>query len=248
MGHRGAAASAPENTLAGFRQAFGEGAPWVEFDVKLTADDVPVVLHDDLLDRVSAARGPVADRSLADLKALEVGAWFGDRFLGEPIPTLVEVLDLLASLGLGANIEIKPCPGRSAETARWVLAVARAHWATALPVPVVSSFDLEALAVARTVALDWPLALLADGSDGWTTDGLLSKARDLDCQAVHLDDVLATEERITACKRAGLSVGVWTVNDPDRAHALWDWGVDAIITDRPGVLLSSTRHRPDPRE
>jgi glycerophosphoryl diester phosphodiesterase len=239
IGHRGAAASAPENTLAGVRQAFREGARWIEFDTKLTADGMPVIFHDDRLDRVTSGHGPVAERRLDELRTLDAGSWFEPRFHGEGIPTLEEMLSLLASLGMGANIEVKPCPGRSVETARRTMSVARACWPTTAPIPVVSSFDLVALAEARDAAPDWPMALLADGADGWAVDSLVAKAKALGCQGIHLDDRLADEACLATCKAEGFATGVWTVNAVDRAHALWEWGVDAIISDRPGALLKA---------
>ncbi|MCF8479269.1 MAG: glycerophosphodiester phosphodiesterase [Rhodospirillum sp.] len=248
MGHRGAAASAPENTLAGARQAFGEGARWIEFDVKLTADGVPVIFHDDRLDRVTSGHGLLADRTLVELRELDAGGWFGPQFQGELIPTLEEMLTLLASLGMGANIEIKPCPGRAVETARRSLDVARVHWPDFAPPLVVSSFDLIALAEARDVAPEWPMALLADGADGWTAETMVTKAGSLGCQGIHLDNALATKTCIAACGAAGFITAVWTVNSAVRADALWEWGVDAIISDRPGALLRDASSQTNFRE
>ncbi|WP_413204696.1 glycerophosphoryl diester phosphodiesterase [Rhodospirillum sp. A1_3_36] len=244
MGHRGAAASAPENTLSGVRQAFGEGARWIEFDAKLTADGVPVIFHDDQLDRVTSGHGPVADWTLDELRRLDAGQWFDPQFRGEAIPTLEEMLSLLASLGMGANIEIKPCPGRAVETARRTMDVARACWPATAPSPVVSSFDVTALAEAGGAAPDWPLALLVDHADGWTASSVVIEAKALGCQGIHLDDRLVDEACLAACKAEGFATGVWTVNAVERAHVLWEWGVDAIISDRPGVLL---RAAPDQR-
>lgn len=242
IGHRGAAASAPENTLASFQAASAAGARWVEFDVKLTAEGVPIVLHDDTLDRTTNGQGPVAALCLADLKDLDAGSWFSTDFAGERVPTLAETLDTLAVLGLGANIELKPCPGRTAETARAALAVAQRRWPQAAPPLVISSFDLDALAEAAAIAAQgvmtpWPRALLADAADGWTAALLVERARALGCVGVHLDDALASAETLETLRAAGLRRAVWTVNDRSRALALWEQGADAIITDRPASLL-----------
>src|SRR5580704_12278143 len=87
IGHRGAAAQAPENTLAGFRAARALGCAWVEFDVRLTVDGVPVVCHDDKLDRTSNGRGRISKLPLAAIRMLDAGSWFGPAFAGERIPT-----------------------------------------------------------------------------------------------------------------------------------------------------------------
>ena len=118
IGHRGAAARAPENTLAGLRRAKALGCSWVEFDVRLTADGVPVLCHDARLDRTTdrtrAGGGPEPSRRSGDCDA---GAWFGPAFAGERVPTLDEALALAAELDLGANIEIKAERGREYATA-----------------------------------------------------------------------------------------------------------------------------------
>ena len=88
VGHRGAAGHAPENTLAGLRKAVELGATWVEFDVVLTGDGVPVLLHDDTLERTTNGRGSIAETALADVRSLDAGSWFSERFAGERVPTL----------------------------------------------------------------------------------------------------------------------------------------------------------------
>ncbi len=160
IGHRGAAALAPENTLAGFRVAAAAGVRWVEFDVKLTRDGVAVLMHDETLDRTTNGRGRVAETPLATLLALDAGGWFGAGFRDERVPTLIEACAELGRLGLGANIEIKPCPGRAAATAEAVVAAVAAHWPASLPPPLLSSFAPESLAVVRDRAAHLPRGLL----------------------------------------------------------------------------------------
>ncbi len=120
VGHRGASAHAPENTLASLRRAWELGAAWVEFDVKLTRDGVPILMHDAKLKRTTNGSGLVASLDYAAIARLDAGAWFPGAFAGERIPTLDEAVALLQELGLAANVEIKPCPGREVETGRLV--------------------------------------------------------------------------------------------------------------------------------
>jgi glycerophosphoryl diester phosphodiesterase len=121
IGHRGACGYAPENTLESIRTAADLGIKWVELDVKLTKDGVPVIFHDETLDRTTNGHGNVAETFYADLQNLEAGSWYSDGFAGIKIPTLEEAAELLIDLGLGLNLELKPCPGREKETAEIAL-------------------------------------------------------------------------------------------------------------------------------
>jgi len=233
IAHRGASASAPENTLAAFRRAHEQGARWVEFDVKLTADNRPVVFHDETLDRTTDGRGPMAETPLAGLGELDAGKWFDPEFSGELVPTLEEVLDLLADLGMGANMEVKPCPGRDEETAALSLDVARQVWPGDAPPLLISSFSRVALDVARRTAPQWPRGLLLDTiTEDWKQAAETVEAWSIHCAADPL-----TPSRVAEVLDAGYRVMVYTVNDPGRALNLWDWGVHAIFTDQPEVLL-----------
>jgi glycerophosphoryl diester phosphodiesterase len=232
IGHRGARAHAPENTLSGIRTAARLGARWIEVDVKLTRDAVPVLMHDDMLDRTTDGRGPVKELDLADLRRLDAGSWFGPQFGGERVPVLDEVLALCGELGLGINIEIKPCPGREAETARAALERLRAFPA-GLPV-LVSSFALESLEETRRRAPDLPVGYLFEGCpEGWLETARRLGARTLNVEGGQDRRVI---ERFVA---SGLPVLAWTVNDAARARDLLDAGVVSVITDRPGDMLAA---------
>ena len=233
IGHRGAAALAPENTLAGFRAAAAAGAGWVEFDVKLSADGVAVLMHDDTLDRTTDGRGAVAAAPASAIAALDAGAWFGPAFRGEPVPTLAEAIAELARLGLGANIEIKPCPGRAEATARAVADMVAAHWPGSLPAPLLSSFEPACLAVARTHAPALPRGLLLKRlAPGWR-----ALAGSLGCASVNLGRRHASASGIAAVLAAGLTLVIWTVNEAVEAARLLAIGASAIITDRPDALM-----------
>lgn len=233
IGHRGVAASAPENTLAGFRKAAAMGVAWVELDVRLTADGSPVVFHDDDLGRTTNGRGNVAETTLDDLKALDAGGWFGEEYRGERVPTLAEAVTCIAGLGLGLNIEIKPDAGRAAATAQEALAVARASWPGHLPPPLVSSFRRDALAAAMRAAPDWPRGLIAETLPGDWREAVA----ELECRTVHLNQRRLTAKAVKAVRDAGLGVLAYTVNDALRARTLWGWGVAAVFSDRPEALF-----------
>jgi glycerophosphoryl diester phosphodiesterase len=235
IGHRGARTTAPENTLAGIRQAKREGASWVEFDVKLTSDGQAVLIHDETVDRTTDGRGFVRQMTLAEIRKRDAGVRFGPAWRGEKIPTLVEALALMVELDMGFNLEIKPCPGRETETARIALADVLAHWPKERSVPVISSFKPAALAAAREVAPDLPRGYLAETlPPDW-----LARMAQLDCQTVHPCWRALTRAQIAAAKAAGYPVLVWTVNEPARARDLVAWGADSLITDCPVVLAAA---------
>lgn len=234
IGHRGAASHAPENTLAGIRKAAALGVTMIEFDAKLTADGEPVLLHDDLLDRTTSGKGPAREATLAVIRTLDAGSWFGAAFAGEPVPTLAEALELSASLGLAVNLEIKPCKGRERETAERSLAVAQEIWPIDRPPPLVSSFARESLETALAVARDWPRGFLFDRmpKDFEVAVAALSPA------TVNTAHKRLTEKTVPGLKAAGLPLLAYTVNDPDRAAALFAMGVDGVFSDVPDAILT----------
>lgn len=229
IGHRGACGHAPENTLVSIRRARELGAQWVEFDAKITADGAVVVFHDDTLERTTNGVGKVSDHSLEDLQALDAGSWFSEEFAGEPVPTLKDVIALLAELGLGSNIEIKPEEGIEVQTAEAVCRVVRDHWPADKALPLMSSFSDAAAAVARDRLPDCDRALLVlEVPDDWA-----ARAAALNCNAVHVWHEPLTLAQVTAFRSAGYPVRCYTVNDPDDARRLWEWGVESIVSDYP---------------
>ena len=236
IGHRGAAASAPENTLAGIARAHAVGCRWVEFDVKLSFDNVPVLMHDDRLDRTTDGEGFLAEQSAAELKRLDAGAWFAPAFRGEPIPSLAEAVALLARLGMGANVEVKPCPGRELETGRRVALELRRIWPRGHGL-LLSSFSPAGLEAVRAVAPELPRGLLvAAAPPEWP-----QTARRLGCVTLNPRNEPLRPETVAEAHALGLAVAVYTVNDSGRAALLRAWGVDAVITDAPERLLQPVK-------
>ena len=230
MGHRGAAAVAPENTLAGLRLAGESGAAWVEFDVMLTGDDRPVLFHDDSTARTTGEDALMADLSSAQVGRLDAGAWFGPAFRGERVPSLVQAIALLREQGLQPNIEIKPTAGRDVVTAVRVVDALSELWPEG---PFISSFSRMSLAAVRALRPSWPLGLIA-----WSLpDDWLDALRALDCVSLHLADQSLTPEVARRPREAGYQVAAFTVNDSDRARALLADGIDCIITDDPARIL-----------
>jgi glycerophosphoryl diester phosphodiesterase len=201
----------------------------VEFDAKLSGDDVTFLLHDDTVDRTSDGSGPAAGMRYAALAALDAGAWFDARFAGERMPTLEAAAARCMTLGLAANVEIKPCPGRESDTGRRVAADAAAYWHGAAVPPLLSSFSFDALRHARDAAPGLPRGMLYERvPDDWHAQAVGA----LDCTSLHADHTQLSEPLVRAIKAAGLRILVYTVNDLGRARELVRWGVDAICTDR----------------
>lgn len=233
-GHRGAAESAPENTLAAIREAARQGVAWVELDVMLSGDGVPVLIHDETLDRTTNGTGPVTAASLADLRRLDAGSWFDARFCGETIPTLDEAIDLLVALGLGLDLEIKPFPGQDAATAAAAVAALLRRWPQGGPALLVSSFSPACLAVAQDVAPALPRGLLL-----WETpDDWPALADHVGAATIIVNHEFETAASVAAFRAGGRPVLAYTVNDPDRARTLLGWGIAGVITDAPGRLAA----------
>ncbi len=235
MGHRGAAGIAPENTLAGLRTAAAMGMTWVEFDVMLSGDGVPVLFHDDNLKRITGRKASMARTPFAELAKLEAGAWFAPGFIGEPIPSLEQALALAVELGVTPNVEIKPTPRRDAATAAAVAETIARCWPKDRPGPLISSFSRMALGVARDRVPALPRALIA-----WRLPrDWESTAEILQCASLHLRALRLRAKTVAKVKRAGYQLAAFTVNDPKRARRLIRFGVDCIITDRPDVIAEA---------
>jgi glycerophosphoryl diester phosphodiesterase len=235
IGHRGAAGAAPENTLAGIRKAKELGASWIEFDVKLTSDGHAILFHDDRLERTTDGHGPVAAATLTEIRRLDAGSWFGPAFRGEPVPTFDEALMLCVELGLGINVEIKPCRHREVETAGVTVAALRRGWPQDMPMPVVSSFAPECLRVAREVAPEFPRGYLASRLPRrW--QALLAE---YGCATLHLDRRWLGGPQRAAVTAAGVAVVLYTVNDGERARQHLALGITSVITDHIDRVLAA---------
>jgi glycerophosphoryl diester phosphodiesterase len=243
IGHRGAAGAAPENTLAGIRKARELGATWIEFDVKLTKDGHAILFHDDCLERTTDGRGAVAATTLADFRRLDAGSWFGAAFRGEPVPTFEQALALCADLGLGINVEIKPCAGREVETTRVTMSTLLALWPQNMPAPLVSSFAPACLRLAREMAPELPRGYLA----GTLPRRWRELMAEYDCAALHLNHRRSAAWQRAAILAAGIPVVLYTVNDGLRARQHLEAGVAAVITDQVDWVLTCLRPDPERR-
>jgi glycerophosphoryl diester phosphodiesterase len=219
--HRGASARAPENTLAAFREAEAAGADGLELDVHLSRDGVPVVIHDDTVDRTTDGSGAVGALTFREIRSLDAGCWFGRQFAGEPLPTLEEVFRH-AGKRLRLNVEIKTAAAGIA-----VLALMKRYPRN--PV-LVSSFDHDLLTALRREEAGLSIGFLTDASD-WQWD--LEKAAVLGAESFHPREDLVDAEVVLACRARRLTVYPWTVDEPQRLAALYRFGVDGVFCNDP---------------
>jgi glycerophosphoryl diester phosphodiesterase len=228
IAHRGAGKAAPENTLAAFKLGASHGYRMFECDVKLSADDVPFLLHDATLERTSNGHGIAGDQTWSALSKLDAGSWHSAAFAGEPLPTLEVIARYCLDHHNLLNIEIKPTPGHDAATGSAVADAAATLWSTAAVPPLLTSFSPEALEAAQTAQPQLPRGLLLDKL--WT--GWLETALRLGCAAVICQHTLWDKSSVLQTKSAGFRCLSYTVNDEASAKRLVDLGTDGIITDR----------------
>jgi glycerophosphoryl diester phosphodiesterase len=233
-GHRGAAGEAPENTFAGFALAAAAGVDYLELDVRLAADGVAMVFHDDDLDRTTDGSGPPEARSSAELLALDAGGWFGPQFLGERIPTLDAFLAWLGEQpGLGATIEAKGA-GTGAVIARAIRAIGTGSTRDACSI---CSFSADELRAAAAVEPSIPRMLIVD-RDEHDADGVVL-AREAIATAINVPVDWLTLAEVERLHSAGLLVAGGTVDDPAGIVACLDLGIDLIDTNRPTITVAA---------
>jgi glycerophosphoryl diester phosphodiesterase len=239
IAHRGASASAPENTLPAFELAVRQGADAFELDVRLTRDGAPVVIHDATLDRTTSLTGPVRARTLAELRVADAGRWFTPdagrtlpcRDQGVRIPTLAEVL--WAFPAMPVLVEVKEPEVQ--EAVRRVLVHEQPGDRC-----VVASEDDAALTVFR----DGPVPCGASAREIAELYRAVLFRRRLPAPRYRLLSVpvrhrglpVATRRFVAAARRLGCPVHVWTVNDPATARRLWARGVAGVVTNEPDVI------------
>jgi glycerophosphoryl diester phosphodiesterase len=240
IAHRGASAAAPPNTLAAFEKALELGADGIEFDVRLCADGVPVVIHDATVDATTDGSGRVANMTLAQLKELDAGSHFDPSFAGERIPALMEVLEAVGEQLL-LNIELKSGALLGARLEQAVVDVIE-RCALAERV-LISSFNPLALRriqkIAPNLATAWLYVAATRPSRGFATRISLKPYA-----AIHPHHALVDERTMRWARRHNCRVHVWTVDDVVEMRRLIGCGVDGIITNLPDLLHSTLKKGP----
>lgn len=216
-GHRGAPAEFPENTLAGFRRAKELGVYGIELDVHLSEDGVAVVCHDETLNRTTDARGDIADFTVAELREVDAGD-------GEYIPTLLEVLEMVGD-SMHVDIEIKANDAGVA-VLEDVKKVKGLRW-------LVSSFDWDVLRYVRGQDADAELWVLTMGA----TEEAIETYNELNAGALAIWQRSVDAEIAGFLAEQAIPWWPWTVNDPEQARDMFEWGAIGICTDNPAIKV-----------
>ena len=223
MAHRGAALHAPENTLASVHRAISDSTDCIEIDVQETADGEVVVLHDSDFMKLAGVDRKVWDATLAQLRDIDVGSWFGSEFSGERVPTLLEVLEEARGES-GVVIELKYYGHDQQLEQRVVDIVEQTEMADDV---AIMSLKYDGIQKIRALRQNWTIGLLSAKAIGNLAE------LDVDFLAVNMS--MAEPRLIRRAHASGKRVFVWTVNDPVSMSRMMSLGVDGIITDEPAM-------------
>lgn len=246
IGHRGAAAVAPENTIVSFKRAMEDGADGIEFDVRLASDNVPVVIHDPGLRRTALREGSIASLSSTELRDINVGTWFNLRFPAlarqeyeqATIPTLSEVFELFRARDGVLYVEMKCVVAESRAIASEVAKLIREHDFTSGA--VVESFTLEAIAELKRIAPQIRTAALFEPKlvPPPSMRRMLRLAAECRADELALHRLLATRRITAEAARLGMKTVVWTVDSPAWLKRAQTYGIHAVITNNPALMKS----------
>src|SRR5256884_4490996 len=231
IAHRGASGSAPENTLAAFRKAVALGATFIETDLQLSRDARFVAIHDGTVNRTTNGQGKVHDLSLADLRKLDAGSWFGSEYAGERIPTLEEILEFSKKQDVVFYLELKPGGSWGGEHAL----IGALRESGEIPRTVVISFDAAIVLSLRKIEPMLMTGLLYDGQIA----NPLEKAVAIGARQLVVRGDLVTPALLAEAQKKDLQVVCWTVNHPAHMRMLAAAGVDGIMSDYPDRLVAA---------
>lgn len=233
IAHRGASGHAPENTLAAFRKAVSLGAAFIETDLQLSRDAHFVAIHDDSVNRTTGGQGAVKDLTLAELRTLDAGSWFGSEFTGERIPTLEELLDFSKKHDVVFYLELKPTGTWGGEHAL----IGALRESGEIRRAVVISFDSAILESLRKIEPTLMTGLLYDGH----IERPIERAVEIGARQLAVRGDLVTPALLAEARKKDLQVVCWTVNHPAHMRLLMDAGVDGIMSDYPDRLVAAQK-------
>jgi len=228
IAHRGFSAIAPENTLAAFEVAIARGASSIEFDIQLSADSLPVIFHDAILDRITGVSGKVRDKNLSELQTLDAGKWFSHEFSGQKIPTLDAALAILRKVDKFLYFDVKPhCEWSDSEVADFVKTL---HDSGIQSKCVITSFNDGFLEQVRQISDDLPIGHIVANLEAYKSQ--LAKA------VVKGDRLISSLYRvllenpglIAESRSQGVDIVAWTVDDREDMQKLLDLGITRIVT------------------
>ena len=231
IAHRGASGHAPENTLAAFKRAVALGANFIETDLQLSRDARFVAIHDDTVNRTTNGQGKVHDLTLADLRRLDAGSWFGSEFTGERIPTREEILEFSKRHDAVFYLELKPTGSWGGEHAL----ISALRQTGEIARTIVISFDAGILEALRRIEPTLMTGLLFEGQ----FDRPLERAVEIGARQLAVRGDLVTPALLAQAHNKDLQVVCWTVNQPAHMRMLIEAGVDGIMSDYPDRLVAA---------
>lgn len=231
IGHRGAADYAPENTLEGIQKAWDLGVTWVEVDVKLTKDNIPILFHDDDLDRTTNAKGKIAELTFEEVRKLNCSNGFSEQYKDVKIPSLTEAIKLIQSLGMGLNLEVKPCKGRDEETSEVVRRYMDQEWPNKEDL-LISSFSSRSLEHFRLSGYNLGVLFEKDIPQNWE-----EQLSYFNASTININGNTCSHDAVAAFKKASLPIVAYTINETERGSTLFEWGVSSLFSDRPDIFL-----------
>jgi glycerophosphoryl diester phosphodiesterase len=233
IAHRGACGYAPENTLSAFRRAVSLGVTFIETDLQLSRDARLVAIHDETVERTTNGQGNVRDLTLAELRRLDAGSWFGSEFAGEHIPTLEEILEFSKKYDAVFYLELKPAGAWGAEHAL-VSALRESQQAARA---VVISFDDTMISAVRKLEPTLMTGLLLEAQ----IENALERALDAGARQLAVRGDLVSPALIAEAHKKDLQVICWTVNHPAHMRLLIAAGVDGIMSDYPDRVVAAKK-------
>jgi glycerophosphoryl diester phosphodiesterase len=231
IAHRGASGHAPENTLAAFKKAVALGATFIETDLQLSRDARFVAIHDATLNRTTNGQGSVHDMTLAELRRLDAGSWFGSEYSGERIPTIEEILAFSKKNDVVFYLELKPGGSWGGEHAL----IGALRESGEIRRAVVISFDASIVLNLRKIEPTLMTGLLYDGQ----IENPLEKAVEVGARQLLVRGDLVTPSLLTEARKKDLQVVCWTVNHPAHMRLLIAAGIDGIMSDYPDRLVGA---------
>ncbi|WP_228041380.1 glycerophosphodiester phosphodiesterase [Planktothrix mougeotii] len=228
IAHRGFSVMAPENTLVAFSAALQQGANSLEFDVQVSADGIPVIFHDELLNRITGTSGKVSEKTVAELKELDAGSWFAERFAGESIPTLENAIATFKNVKDFLYFDIKPNHQWSEEEVQNLGEFVTQN--NILKKSIMTSFNEKFLDQIRHQHPEITLGyfLIAFNQFEEQLQKAINKGNSI--LSIHYPVVLQHPEILTQSQNQGVDIVVWTVDDLNDFNTLVNLGVKRIIT------------------
>jgi len=232
IGHRGASMVAPENSASSLEVASSMGLEWIETDVQITLDNELVIFHDEKLDRTSNGKGFLALKKLSELKQLDIGSWFSNKYKGEKILTLIEFLDLIKKYKFSLQLEIKHMHGKEIEIVDEIVKQIKPYLNYFKGKLFVSSFSEKCLRLFSKKLPQIPLALALS----FVPKNPDMLANEVGVDILHFGDEFVDDLSLERLKFSKTEFAVATVNNKDRAEYLLSNGVQSILTDDPNLL------------